>query len=493
MDCNILPQKWSIVVYCKCKSKPRPSPLLFKPESNNRSHTACCVVRKASVATPPATKSPMKSIRPVITHRKLNSRLWPILVGLLLVAQLIVPYQGWFMLLVGLGGSWLIAYRWAIALERGLMLERERRFGWAQVGDNIEERFTLINDSFWPALWVEVTDHSTMPDYLSSRVTGVGGWSRNRWQVQGRCQQRGVFTIGPTSVYAGDPFGLYMVELFYPTTTALTVTPAVLPLPAITVAAGGHNEGGRARSSPWERTVSVSNIRAYTPGDNLNSIHWKTSARRNKLYVRQFESMPSGDWWVFLDLAAQAQMGQGYNSTEEHGVMLAASLADKGLRLGQAVGLVAQGQELVWLSPYGGDTQRQKILQALALVKPGEHSLAELLYRARPAFGRLASLIIITADLEGAWVEAVLPLLRRGAVPTVLLFEPHSFGSTAEAAPIQAMLTHLGITCHLIPRELLDRPEARPGHEGEWEWRITPSGRAIPRHQPRDQTWKRLY
>ena len=163
----------------------------------------------------------MKSIRPVITHRKLNSRLWPLLVGLLFIAQIIVPYQGWFMLLVGLGGSWLIAYRWAIALERGLILERERRFGWAQVGDSIEERFTLINDSFWPALWVEVTDHSTMPDYLSSRVTGVGGWSRNRWQVQGRCQQRGVFTIGPTSVYVGDPFGLYMVELFYPSGVAI--------------------------------------------------------------------------------------------------------------------------------------------------------------------------------------------------------------------------------------------------------------------------------
>jgi len=53
-------------------------------------------------------------------------------------------------------------------------------------------------------------------------------------------------------------------------------------------------------------------------------------------------------------------------------------------------------------------------------------------------------------------------------------------------------LAGLGIAPYIIKRELLDRPEARPGHQGEWEWRVTGFGRAIPVHKPADLSWKKL-
>src|SRR5262245_43855239 len=128
---------------------------------------------------------------------KLNSRLLPVLVGILLVMQLTYPYTGWVIMLVGFGGVWLVGFLWARALARGLALYREMRFGWAHVGDRLEERFTLLNSSAFPALWVEVEDHTTMPDYNVSRVTGVSGQSENRWKTQGVCTRRGLFMLGP--------------------------------------------------------------------------------------------------------------------------------------------------------------------------------------------------------------------------------------------------------------------------------------------------------
>ena len=104
---------------------------------------------------------------------KLNTRLLPVLIGILLVMQLTFPYRGWTILLIGLGGWWLIGYLWAKMLALGLSLTREVRFGWAHVGDRLEERFTLINTATIPALWVEVTDpaflvHSPPPRAESS-------------------------------------------------------------------------------------------------------------------------------------------------------------------------------------------------------------------------------------------------------------------------------------------------------------------------------------
>ncbi len=425
-------------------------------------------------------------------HLQLNSRLLPYLVGLVVVMQLIAPYRGWMMLLIALGGLWLVGFLWTWLVAHSLELTREIRFGWAHVGDRLEERFTLTNTGVVPALWVELFDHSTMPDYQASRVTGVDGMDWSRWYTQGVCSQRGVFTLGPTTLRTGDPFGLYTASLHYATSVPVTITPPIVPLPTIEVAPGGRAGEGRTRQNTFERTVSSTGVRDYLPGDSLNWIHWPTSARQGALYVRQFDSMPSGDWWLFLDLDEQVQVGQGFDSTTEHGIILTASLADRGLRANRAVGLVTHGQELVWLRPQAGDGQRQEILRALALIEPGPRPLAELLARSRPILNQITSLVIITAAVEGGWVEALLPLLRRGAVPTVLLLDPASFGGAGQAGGIRSLLTDLGVTSYLISRDLLDRPEARPGQRGHWEWRVSPTGRAIPVRRPGDTRWKGL-
>ncbi len=37
----------------------------------------------------------------------------------------------------------------------------------------------------------------------------------------------------------------------------------------------------------------------------------------------------------------------------------------------------------------------------------------------------------------------------------------------------------MGIPCHVIPKEMLDKRQIQPGQEGEWEWRISGTGKAI--------------
>lgn len=429
---------------------------------------------------------------PVQVSLRLRARFLPILIGLLAAAQLIVPFRGWVILLIGLGGGWLVCYLWVRSLGYNLRFSRETRFGWAQVGDRLEERFSLANRGWLPALWVEVIDHSTMPNYQVSRVTGVGSNTTTRWQTQSICQRRGLFTLGPTTLHTGDPFGLYTLTLHYPNLTTLTVTPPVVPLPTIEVAPGGRIGEGRPRANTLERTVSTATVREYLPGDTWSWIHWPTSARRGDLFVRLFDNTPAGDWWIFLDLDQQVQARRDDASTEEHGVILAASLADRGLRRGRAVGFVTHGEALAWLPPQTGPGQRQEILRALALANPGPRSLAELLARMRPALGQQASLIIITPAASGDWIESLLPLLRRGAVATVLLLDPLTFGGSGDASNSLALLASLGVSRYLITPDLLGRSEARPGQQGNWEWRIMPTGKAVPVRRPGDALWQEL-
>ena len=420
-------------------------------------------------------------------------RFLPFLAAFFLLLQLLFPSRVWMILLVIMGGSWLISFFWTRSLARKLELTREMRFGWAQVGDRLQERFTLKNRGWTPGFWLEIVDHSTIPNYSAGRVTSVGFSETLRWQTDGVCSRRGLYTLGPTSVRTGDPFGLYTVDLHYPESTILIVMPPIVPLPVIEIAPGGRaGEGRRPRPDALERTVSVSSVREYQPGDTPKWIHWPTSVRHDSLFVRLFDSTPASDWWVFLDLDQSVQVGEGEGSTEEHGIILAASLADRGLRAGHGVGLVMHGESLVRMPPQCTQGHRMEILRELAVATTGDHPLNQLLERARPSFGRGASLVIITSNVEGDWIQALLPLLWSGVTPTVLLLDPASFGGTGDVNSPLALLSSLGIARYVITRDLLDRPEARPGRAGHWEWRSLGTGRAIPIRRPSDTSWRKL-
>jgi len=423
---------------------------------------------------------------------QLQLRILPILIGILILMQLIDPSRVWSILLGGLGGAWVLSALWARSLAQNLRLRREIRFGWAQVGDRLEERFTLDNHGAAPALWVEVLDHSNIPGYCVSQVSDVGGRSNRRWRTDGVCNRRGVFTLGPTSLETSDPFGFYRVRLEDPASMTLVVTPPIVPLPAIEVAPGGHTGHGLPRADAPERTVSSASVRPYVPGDSLRWIHWRTTARRAAPYIRIFDGTPAGDWWIFLDLNARVQTGSGWESTAEHAIILTASLADRGMRLGKAVGLASNSANHIWLPPQEGEHHRWEILRALALAEYGRLSLAELLTRTKPAIGQSTSLVIITPDVSGQWLEALIPLMWRGVVPTVLLINPSTFGVHKEIKPLVASLASLGVTHYEITKDLLDLPEARPGDEGHWEWRISATGRALPLKAPSNLSWKVL-
>ncbi len=416
----------------------------------------------------------MKFVPKGRTHEiRLNTKLLPLLVGILLMLQFISPYRGWLILLVGLGGAWLLSYLWARSLAEGLQLKRETRFSWARVGDRLQERFTLSNDGWAPALWAEVLDHSTLPDGPANVVASVGGRDKRFWRATRYCSRRGLFNLGPTSLLAGDPFGIYSVLVHHPGSNTLMITPPIVPLPHVSILSGGRAGDDRPQRYALARTVSDTGVREYLPGDNTKRIHWPTSARHGSLYVRKLEGATSGDWWIFLDLDDRVQAGADQKTTLELGIILAASLADRGLRQRRRVGLLMYGPDLTWLPPSGEDVQRWRILRALALADRGTRSLGELLSLERADLDQLASLILITPSADVDWVRALVPLLKRGATATVLLLDSLSFGGSANPAAVVSKLADLGISPSTFSRKLLDLQEVEAERRKK-PWQISP-------------------
>src|SRR5690606_31015882 len=86
----------------------------------------------------------------------------------------------------------------------------------------------------------------------------------------------------------------------------------------------GLLSGGEAqRQRSHNVTTNAAGVRDYAYGDSFNRIHWRSTARKDKLVVKEFEIDPLVDIWIFPDFSAGALTeAEGLQRTEPNGYIL---------------------------------------------------------------------------------------------------------------------------------------------------------------------------
>lgn len=399
-----------------------------------------------------------------------------------------LPHHTWNALLIGFGGLFLMAYLWVRLLSKGLSAERHLRFGWAAVGDRLEESFQIDNISPVPALWVEVIDDSNVPGYTAEIVRSVGINGRDHWRQSAICQQRGRFHLGPWAIRAGDPFGFFTVTCHYPVSQEIIIHPPIhgkLPIPLPT---GQRSGRARARQRVWHATVNAASVRDYHPHDPLAWIHWPTSAHRDALFVREFDLDAAGDVWILLDMQMAVQLGTGMDGTEEQAVLLAAALVAHGLAQNRPMGVVGYGRLPQIVPPSRGEGQRWQILQALALVRAdGETNLQRALQDLGRRAQRGTAVILITPTAETEWIPDLITLSQRGMQSHVILLDRPSFGGAGHSAGMRDAIRHLGMDCQVLRQGEVGTPLQEQAHRGFWRFLVTGTGKVVTIASPEEQ------
>jgi uncharacterized protein (DUF58 family) len=410
----------------------------------------------------------------------------------LLLLEAVIPNRVWIGLLILSSGTVGGLVLWARQMAEHLEVEREQHYGWAHVGDLLEERFALTNHSFLPVLWLEIDDRSDLPGYSARTVRSAEGNQTVTWRTEGVCRQRGLFTLGPWRARTTDPLGLLEVVHDHPETQSILVYPPIVHLPELRLPRGAATGAGRSSRAAAEVTANAAGVRGYVPGDAVNRVHWASTARRDELMVKTFDLEPSGNLWIVLDMDSAVQAGEGEDSTEEYGVILAASLSNRALEENRAAGLVAYGTSVpvaggepeplpTLVMPRKGRAQQWLILQALARVRAGGHwPLQRVLAEMDRNLGRGTILAVITPSLDPSWVAGLLPPMRRGVAPTVLLLDPGTFGGEGDAGAMIGLLAELGVPAERIVQGMPFRPVTEHRPRGRPELKVLPgTGRVI--------------
>lgn len=381
-------------------------------------------------------------------------RVWQIiaLAGLLGFFAIATGWKPLYILSYTLLAALILSSAWMALNLQGIAFSRTTPTTRAQVGERLEERLALENRSWFPKLWVQVSDDSTLPGHNAGYVSSLGSHKRITWRARTLCRQRGRYTLGPVTATTGDPLGLFRHTLPLAPAHPLLVLPRVVPLNAFNLYPGALPGRGRGSQRSLQTATNVVTVRGYVPGDPLTHIHWRSTARLGQFMVKEFDLDPTVDVTILLDLDPRAQAGQDEESTEEYGVTIAASIASFLLRQKQlAVGLVVSGMPEGLLQIDRGERQVDRMLELLAVAHPVEPvPLGESLTLAAIRLVRSSALVVITASTDLDWPEGVRHIQRRGVHPLVITLDPHSFDpERADNHYVLESLTSAGVP--LIP------------------------------------------
>jgi uncharacterized protein (DUF58 family) len=344
---------------------------------------------------------------------------WPYLFYLLYLAILVI------------GGSYVLVRLGLTDLEAGYAVSQLH----GHVGDRMRVTYTLRNGSRLPKLWLEVHNPTTLPGALPGRAITLGGRSERSWLIRVPLTRRGHFRIEPLHIRTGDPFGFFEAAATVGQGVSVVVYPRLEPIPTwrlpSAVLEGSHASPERT----LQTTPLASSVRPYAPGDAMNRIHWKATARHGELQVKEFDLEQTADAWIILDLQRGIGGGQGDESTTEAAIRAAAAISDKAIAENRAVGFTVNAGRTAFLPADRGGRQHQKIMQLLAAVEADGHApLVETLISTVGRLRRGMTAVVITPSLDPSWIRPLAGLRTRGVACAVITFDVAAFDRAARDA-----------------------------------------------------------
>ncbi|MFH1646757.1 MAG: DUF58 domain-containing protein [Chloroflexota bacterium] len=256
-------------------------------------------------------------------------------------------------------------------------------------GESIELQLRLANRKLLPLPWIELDDEMSTglnpdtplaPGYRPgygrlSRTASLLWYTSVGWKHRLYGKRRGYYTLGPLTLTSGDIFGFYPRYLTRAATDHVIVYPKIFPIARLGIPPLYPIGETTAEKRIFEDPVRVIGVRDYTPQDSLRHIHWKASARHQRLQVKVFEPTTTLTVALFVAVDSFRRGGPRDEDVFELGISTAASVASHLIERHSSVGLyvnskLADTARPVEMMPGSSTEQLVAVLEALAKVTP---------------------------------------------------------------------------------------------------------------------------
>lgn len=202
------------------------------------------------------------------------------------------------------------------------------------------------------------------PDEFRFRMAGR---SRATFSYQARPHRRGAFQLSKVHLRARSRLGLWQRLLDYDVSSVIHVYPDMKQLSEYALLARTNrlNLLGVRRTRRIGQDNEFERLRDYTPDDNYKHIDWRSTARRRKLTVKDFQTNQSQRLIFLLDCGRMMTNLAGELSLLDHSLNAMLMLSYVALSHGDSVGLLCFSDEVHgFVPPTSGMHQMNRLLHA---------------------------------------------------------------------------------------------------------------------------------
>ena len=239
---------------------------------------------------------------------------------------------------------------------------------------------------------------------------------------------RGRYVVEAARATIEDPFGLARAELDLEAGGSLLVYPRLVALERLFSESGAHAQDGRRLLLRRPSGFELHSVREYERGESLRKVHWKTTARRGQLMVKDLEDAPRDEVAVLLDAEAGTAVGESFDVQVRAAGSILRSHAARGRRAVLAVN--SAHAQSVRVSSLDGEWP--VAMGVLAAAEPdGPRPVLDLLARESGPASRALETVVLTARLSGALVTRLSQRAQAGHGVSVVWVDSASFGGRA--------------------------------------------------------------
>lgn len=254
-----------------------------------------------------------------------------------------------FLLLLG------VAHFSSLAWLSGLDCERTISHTMVQQGEDIEVEVKVTNARGWPIPWIFFEDYYPLGfarrgDNKCLAILMPGRSITLKYVLT--CPRRGYHRVGPILMESGDLFGLQKRFRTGERQDYVSVLPTVAYIETFNIASKRPQGPVRISNRIYADPTRISNIRQYIPGDPLNTIHWKATARTGVLHVKTHEPSSVQGGTLILDLHEESYVPEHKDERMELAITTVASIAYLLQMSGEQVGMITNARDAAEVARY---------------------------------------------------------------------------------------------------------------------------------------------
>lgn len=229
-------------------------------------------------------------------------------------------------------------------------------------------------------------------------------------------KKRGVYTFTDTYIFTKSIFGLLARRTIYPHQAPVHVYPSILQMKRFEQMLFQQNklQTGIRRVRKIGMSREFEQIRTYVPGDEIKSINWKATSRKNELMVNQYQEEKSQNVYCIIDKGRIMQMESLGLTMLDYAINSTLVLSNICLHKSDKIGLFTFSDKLGTTLPASNKrNQLKKILDQLYAQKTTfQDSNFELLQQHISDKVRTRSLLLLFTNFENPFtLQRSLPYL----------------------------------------------------------------------------------